>query len=107
MRLKDKVALVTGAGRGIGRGIAEVFAEEGAHVAINFVENPGQAQEVAEWVRARGRRAMTVEADVSVRTQVEPMVDRVWNVFPQPHFTVAVAYSGWISVFTRASRVRG
>ena len=79
LRLKDKVALVTGAGRGIGRGIAEVFAEEGAHVAINFVENPGQAQEVAEWVRARGRRAMTVEADVSVRTQVEPMVDRVWN----------------------------
>jgi NAD(P)-dependent dehydrogenase (short-subunit alcohol dehydrogenase family) len=79
LRLKDKVALVTGAGQGIGRGIAEIFAEEGAHVAVNYVENPGRAEEVAEWIRARGRRAMTVAADVASRAEVEPMVDRVWN----------------------------
>ena len=48
MRLKDKIALVTGAGRGIGRGIAEVFADEGAHVAVNYLDNPDEAERVAE-----------------------------------------------------------
>ena len=79
MRLKDKVALVTGAGRGIGRGIAEVFAEEGAHVAVNYLDNPDEAERVAEWVRSKGRRAVAVKADVARRGEVEPMVENVWN----------------------------
>jgi NAD(P)-dependent dehydrogenase (short-subunit alcohol dehydrogenase family) len=79
LRLKDKVALVTGAGRGIGRGIAEVFAEEGAHVAVNYLENPEEAEAVAEWIRAKGRRATTVQADVANRKDVEAMVEKVWR----------------------------
>ena len=79
MRLKNKVALVTGASRGIGRGIAEIFAEEGADVAVNYVASPKSADEVANWVRAKGRRAITVKADVAKRTEVEAMVDRVWQ----------------------------
>jgi NAD(P)-dependent dehydrogenase (short-subunit alcohol dehydrogenase family) len=79
LRLEDKVALVTGAGRGIGRGIAEVFAEEGAHVAVNYIENPAEAERVADWVRSKGRRAMTVKADVANRAEVEPMIERVWK----------------------------
>ncbi|HET7219317.1 MAG TPA: glucose 1-dehydrogenase [Vicinamibacterales bacterium] len=79
MRLKDKVALVTGAGRGIGRGIAEVFAEEGAHVAVNYIDNPEEAEQVADWVRAKGRRAITVKADVARRADVEPMFEKVWK----------------------------
>ena len=79
MRLKGKIALVTGAGRGIGRGIAEVFADEGADVAVNYIENPAEAEEVAGYVRSKGRRAMTVEADVSKRAEVEPMFDQVWS----------------------------
>ncbi len=79
MKLLNKVALITGASRGIGRGIAEVFAEEGADVAVNYFASPKAAEEVAAYVRSKGRRAMTVQADVPNRAQVETMIDKVWK----------------------------
>jgi NAD(P)-dependent dehydrogenase (short-subunit alcohol dehydrogenase family) len=79
VRLKDKVALVTGASRGIGRGIAEVFADEGAHVAVNYLGSPEKAEAVAAYVRSQGRRAITVKGDVARRADVEAMVDQVWT----------------------------
>src|SRR5438128_2272198 len=79
MKLKGKVAIITGASRGIGRGIAEVFAEEGADVAVNYVAGAKNAEDVANWIRGKGRRAITVKADVANRAEVEAMVDRVWN----------------------------
>ena len=79
MRLKNKVAIITGAGRGIGQGIAEVFAQEGADVAVNYIEEPQKAEDVAGFVRAHGRRCVTVKADVSNRMEVEAMVDKVWS----------------------------
>jgi NAD(P)-dependent dehydrogenase (short-subunit alcohol dehydrogenase family) len=79
LRLENKIAVITGAGRGIGRGIAEVFADEGADVAVNYIENVEEAEAVAAYVRSRGRRAMTVHADVANRAEVEAMIDRVWS----------------------------
>jgi NAD(P)-dependent dehydrogenase (short-subunit alcohol dehydrogenase family) len=79
VRLKGKIALVTGSARGIGRGIAEVFADEGADVAVNDFENIQQAEEVAQGLRSRGRRAVAVRGDVAKRADVEPMIEKVWR----------------------------
>ena len=79
MKLKGKVALITGASRGIGRGIAEVFAEEGADVAVNYIASAQAAEDVAAWIRGKGQRAITVKGDVSNRADVEAMVDTVWK----------------------------
>jgi len=81
LKLKGKVALVTGAARGIGRGIAEVFAQEGADVIINDISVNEAAEAAAEAVRSTGRRAMTVQADVSNRAGVEAMFEKAWKEF--------------------------
>jgi glucose 1-dehydrogenase/3-oxoacyl-[acyl-carrier protein] reductase len=79
MRLAGKVALVTGASRGIGRGIAEVFAEEGADVAINYVDAAQNPEETVALVRSKGRRAIAVKGDVTRRGEVEAMIDQAWR----------------------------
>ncbi|MBI3743553.1 MAG: SDR family NAD(P)-dependent oxidoreductase, partial [Chloroflexi bacterium] len=72
MRLKDKVAVITGAGSGIGRGMAQRFAEEGADIVAADVNAKG-AKETAALVRKAGRQAIAVTADVSRRADVQRM----------------------------------
>ena len=73
----NKVALVTGSSRGIGAAIAVKLAEEGYDVAINYIKCADRAQMVKEKVEGLGRRAITVQADVADRAQVDAMFARV------------------------------
>lgn len=76
MELKNKIAIVTGAGRGMGEAIALTFAREGADVVVNDI-NLANAKKTASGVQALGRRAMAIQADVSSETEVNQMVERV------------------------------
>ena len=76
-RLDGKVALITGAQQGIGRGMAIAFARDGADVGINYLDDRTAAEGVAEEVRKGGARAVLVEGDVARVAQAEAMVGRV------------------------------
>jgi len=74
LQLKDKVALVTGAARGIGRGIALTLAQEGARVAVNYVNRADAAEEVVRTIRDADGEAVAIQADVGQYTEVEQLV---------------------------------
>ncbi|MCS7102686.1 MAG: 3-oxoacyl-ACP reductase FabG [Candidatus Korarchaeum sp.] len=73
MKLDGKVALVTGASRGIGRAIALSFAKEGANLIVNYSSNDSKAKEVVNLANSLGVRALMVRADISNPVQVEGM----------------------------------
>jgi NAD(P)-dependent dehydrogenase (short-subunit alcohol dehydrogenase family) len=91
-KLDGRAALVTGGGRGIGRGIVLEFAREGADVAINYRRDRGAAEQTAAEVRALGRRAVVLQADVGDREAVETMVGQAVEFLGG--LDIAVANSG-------------
>lgn len=74
MKLKDKIALVTGSSRGVGRAIAVGYAKEGAKVIVNFTSNEKAAIEVVEEIKQIGTEAIAVKADVAQRADAEKLV---------------------------------
>ena len=76
-RLRDKVILVTGASRGIGRAIARAVAEEGARVIVNYRSSAKEAEELIAELRGRGLDASMVRADVSREDEVRAMFDLI------------------------------
>jgi len=80
VRLKDKIALVTGAGRGIGRDIALAYAKEGAHVVVNDVD-PVTAGVTAADAATLGSRSLPVIADVSKSSEIRQLVETVMTEY--------------------------
>jgi len=79
--LEGKTALVTGASKGVGKGIALELARQGADVAVNYNTDDAGAEAAAAEIRALGRRAFPVQADVSSSAQVDAMFERVLAAF--------------------------
>ena len=79
MKLANKVALVTGAAQGIGRGIAQTFASEGADIVVNDVNCAAQTAALTQEIRDLGRRAIAIQANVASRKEVEAMFERAWT----------------------------
>ncbi|KAI0261208.1 hypothetical protein BC834DRAFT_896714 [Gloeopeniophorella convolvens] len=77
MGATNKVAIITGAARGIGRGIALRLSEDGFAVAVNDLPNTPELDELVQEIEGQGRRAFAVPADVSVEGQVEQMIRKV------------------------------
>jgi NAD(P)-dependent dehydrogenase (short-subunit alcohol dehydrogenase family) len=80
-RLKDKIALVTGADSGIGRAVALAFAREGADVAIGYYSNEDDARESSRIVESAGRKAITIAADIGDDAQARAMVEQTVQRF--------------------------
>jgi 3-oxoacyl-[acyl-carrier protein] reductase len=81
MRLTDKIALVTGSSRGVGRAVALGFAKEGANVVVNYPSNEKAAKEVVETIHSMGSKAIAVKADVAQKAEAESLVNSSINTF--------------------------
>jgi len=74
MKLKNKVALITGSSRGIGKAIALTFAEEGAKIIVNYNKSKKEAEEVVKKIESLGSQAIALKCDVSKETEIKKMV---------------------------------
>ena len=79
--MTNKVALITGASRGIGKGVALELADAGYDVVINYASSDAQAQEVAEEIKAKGVNAKAIKFDVSDKEQVETAIAEILAEF--------------------------
>ncbi len=94
-QFQDKIALVTGSGRGIGREIALRLAGEGAHVIVNFFRNRKPAGETAAAIRSLGRQALVVKANMGDLDDLTRMYDQIKATFGGLDMLIHNAASGF------------
>lgn len=75
MKLQNKVAIVTGASRGIGKAIATEFAKEGAKVVINYLKSDDEAKKIEQELKSQGHEASVFKADISKEEDVKKLID--------------------------------
>lgn len=95
MNFENKIALVTGSGRGIGRAIALHFAQLGADVVVNFFRNRSPAEETAREIEGLGRRALLVKADIGDLDDLRYLFDEVEQKLGGLDFLIHNAASGY------------
>jgi 3-oxoacyl-[acyl-carrier protein] reductase len=91
MKLNDRVAIITGGSRGIGKAITRRFSAEGAKVVVNYKESTGLAENVVKEIRAAGGEAISVQANVSQRAQTDRLRDETLDAFGQIDILVSNA----------------
>lgn len=74
MRLQDKIAVITGASRGVGRAIALAYAREGAQVVVNYASNEGAADQVVREIEALGQKAIKIQGDVAKKEEARAVI---------------------------------
>jgi enoyl-[acyl-carrier protein] reductase III len=92
---KGKTALVTGSSRGIGKAIAQELAQQGADIIINYVHNQQPAEETADAIRAMGRKALVVRANVGKMENLEKLFGRIEEEFGGLDIFISNAASGF------------
>lgn len=100
MKLKDKVVLVTGSSRGIGRSIAIALAKEGAKVVVNYLSSREKAEEVVGEISNLGSEAISIQADVSVEEDVKRLFAETSFVFGGIDIVISNAGSVYPKPFT-------
>jgi enoyl-[acyl-carrier protein] reductase III len=95
MRFSDKIGLVTGGGRGIGRAISLRLASEGADVVLNYFRNRTAAEETAEAIRQQGRRCLVVRANLADLKAIDRLFDAIQSQWGGMDFLISNAASGF------------
>ena len=106
LEFKDKVVLVTGSSRGIGRSIAISFAKEGANVIINYKKSTMDANIAYEIVSSYGNKCMAIKADVANENEVKKMIDEIISEYGRIDILVnnaGIAYDSDIDEKTTAN----
>jgi 3-oxoacyl-[acyl-carrier protein] reductase len=81
MRLEEKIAVVTGASRGVGRAIALAYAREGANVVVNYASNEAAADQVVREIEALGRKAVKIQGDVAKKEEATAVIQEAKDHF--------------------------